>query len=100
MQRYDTQFSRRQLDAISITERTCSAVSIAASSIVIATFVWSRSFRKPINRLAFYAAFGNILANVGTLVSESGIQREPHTALCQFQGFMIQWLVALRQRPK
>lgn len=94
---YVNQFSGHQLAAITITERVSSAVSVIASSIIIATFIWSKSFRKPINRLVFYATFGNILSNAGTLVSQSGIQNEPQSSLCQFQGFAIQWLVANRQ---
>lgn len=92
MSKYDQrQFSAHQLEAISVTERVCSAVSVAASCIIIATFIGSKSFRRPINRLVFYASFGNIMANVGTLISQSGINNGPNSALCQFQGFVIQW---------
>lgn len=94
------EFSGHQLGAISITERVCSAVSLAASGIVVATFVGTKSFRRPINRLVFYASFGNIMANVGTMVSQSGIHYGRHSSLCQFQAFIIQWLVfflALRE---
>lgn len=91
MHEKDLLFSAQQTTAISITERVSSAVSVAASCIIISTFVGFKSFRKPINRLVFYASFGNILANVGTLVSESAVQKGHNSALCQFQGFMIQW---------
>ena len=87
------QFSGQQLGAISITERVCSAVSLAASAIIVATFIGSKSFRRPINRLVLYASFGNIMANVGTMVSQSGIHYGHHSSLCQFQAFIIQWLV-------
>jgi hypothetical protein len=51
-------------------------------------------FRKPINRLVFFASFGNLMANIATLISTSAIPRNPGeapSALCQFQGILIQW---------
>lgn len=86
-------FSGQQVAAISITERVCSAVSVAGSCIIATTFLGSENFRRPINRLIFYATFGNVMANVGTLISESGVDHGPTSALCQFQAFTIQWLV-------
>lgn len=91
MQENGPLFSAQQTTAITITERVASSVSVAASCLIIFTFVCFKGFRKPINRLVFYASFGNIMANVGTLVSESGAQKGSGTALCQFQGFVIQW---------
>jgi hypothetical protein len=88
-------FSWQQMAAISITERVCSAISVAASCIIIVTFLGSRNFRRPINRLVFYATFGNVMANIGTLISESGVDHGADSALCQFQAFMIQWLVSI-----
>lgn len=91
MHRNGLLFSAQQTATISITERVASAVSVAASCIIIVTFIGFKSFRKPINRLVFYASFGNILANIGTLISESGIPKGSGSPLCQFQGFVIQW---------
>lgn len=88
-------FNENEHAAVSVTERVCSAVSLAGSGIVVATFIGSTSFRKPVNRLVFYASFGNIMANVGTMISESGVHRGQHSSLCQFQAFTIQWLVLL-----
>ncbi|KAL2863483.1 putative cAMP receptor-like protein [Aspergillus lucknowensis] len=85
--------SASQLSAISATERTCSTVSLAATSIIVVSFLSSRSFRKPINRLVFYASFGNIMANVATLISQSGISAGAHSELCQVQAFLIQWFM-------
>jgi hypothetical protein len=85
--------SAGQLAAISATERTCSTVSLIATSIIILSFLSSRSFRKPINRLVFYASFGNIMANVATLISQSGIAAGTNSNLCQIQAFLIQWQV-------
>ncbi|KAL8649165.1 MAG: hypothetical protein Q9226_005688 [Calogaya cf. arnoldii] len=54
------------------------------------TFTFSPAFRKPINRLIFFASWGNALCNVATLMSQSGIRAGPDSHLCQFQGFLIQ----------
>lgn len=85
--------SAGQLFAISATERTCSTISLTATSIIIISFLSSPSFRKPINRLVFYASFGNIMANVATLISQSGIGAGTSSNLCQMQAFLIQWFV-------
>ena len=84
-----------QLFAISVTERVCSVISLLGTSIIITTFLASRSFRKPINRLVFYASWGNLMTNIATMVSQSGIQAGTNSCLCRFQAFMIQWLVAI-----
>lgn len=83
--------SQAQLSAISLTERICSAVSLVGTFVIVTTFISFRSFRKPINRLVFYASWGNIMANVATLISQSGIQAGVGSSLCQFQAFLIQW---------
>jgi hypothetical protein len=96
MYQNSSQLSQHQRSVLSIIERVCSCVSVSALAIVIATFVSSREFRKPINRLIFYAAWGNLLSNVATLISESSLQHGSRGALCQFQAFMIQWSVNTR----
>lgn len=83
--------SERQLVAISVTERVCSAISLVGTFVIIASFISSRSFRKPINRLVFYASWGNMMANIATMISQSGIQAGSGSPLCQLQAFLIQW---------
>ncbi|KAJ5496874.1 hypothetical protein N7463_008861 [Penicillium fimorum] len=85
--------SQRELAAISITERACSAVSLIGAFIIIVSFISSRSFRKPINRLVFYASWGNMMTNIATIISQSGIQAGTRSSLCQFQAFLIQWFM-------
>ncbi|KAJ5304373.1 uncharacterized protein N7443_004033 [Penicillium atrosanguineum] len=85
--------SQAQLFAISLTERICSAVSLVGTFVIVSTFISFRSFRKPINRLVFYASWGNIMANIATLISQSGIQAGFGSSLCQFQAFLIQWFM-------
>ncbi|KAJ5763122.1 CAMP receptor-like protein [Penicillium manginii] len=85
--------SEEQLFAISITERTCSAISLIGTFVIVATFICSRAFRKPINRLVFYASWGNIMANIATLISQDGIHAGIGSPLCQIQAFLIQWFM-------
>ncbi|CAG7934714.1 unnamed protein product [Penicillium salamii] len=85
--------SQRQLAAISVTERVCSSISLIGTFIIITSFIGSRSFRKPINRLVFYASWGNMMANIATMISQSGIHAGARSPLCQVQAFLIQWFM-------
>jgi predicted secreted Zn-dependent protease len=85
--------SDSEMQAIQIAERTASVLSVLGATIVILTFTLSKSFRKPINRLVFYATFGNLFANVATIISTSGPEMGSVSGLCQFQAFLIQWSV-------
>jgi prephenate dehydratase len=80
-----------QLVVIEITERLSSVISLLATTFIIVTFLTSRAFRKPINRIVFYVSFSNIITTVPTLISTAGIHAGPNSALCQMQGFLIQW---------
>ncbi|KAK4127467.1 family A G protein-coupled receptor-like protein [Parathielavia appendiculata] len=77
------------VDVFTIIERTCSVFSLLGSMLVIATFSLSKAFHKPINRLVFYASFGNLLTNVATLIARTFINNID-SAGCQFQAFLIQ----------
>ncbi|KAF4994047.1 hypothetical protein FGRMN_6081 [Fusarium graminum] len=81
--------SSSQLNALTVIERTCSVFSLLGSLFIIATFLSSKAFHKPINRLVFYASFGNMMTNVGTLLSRS-YTGTPNSVGCQFQAFLIQ----------
>ncbi|KAJ5722065.1 hypothetical protein N7488_000100 [Penicillium malachiteum] len=83
-----------QLFALSITERICSTISLIGTTIIVITFLGSPSFRKPINRLVFYASWGNVMANIATLISQDGIHAGVDASLCQFQAFLIQWFMS------
>ena len=82
--------SPAQLQAIETTERVTSVFSLIGSGFVIATFVASSAFHKPVNRLVFYASWGNMATNVATLISRSGIRAGVNAPLCQLQAFIIQ----------
>jgi hypothetical protein len=85
----DTGLSPQQIDIFSILERVCSVFSLLGSMFVITTFSFSKAFHKPINRLVFYATFGNLMTNVATLMARSFIG-DTNSAGCQFQAFLIQ----------
>ncbi|CAG8215701.1 unnamed protein product [Penicillium nalgiovense] len=85
--------TEQQILAISATERVCSTISLVGTFVIVATFMWSPTFRKPINRLVFYASWGNIMANIATIISADGTHSGVESSLCQFQGFLIQWFM-------
>jgi hypothetical protein len=93
-------FSDNQLRAIEVTERFCSILSLLGTAFIITTFLCNKSFHKPINRLVFFAAWGNIMSNIATLISTSGIHVGVNGSLCQFQAFLIQWYVFQTPRTK
>ncbi|KAK3940789.1 G-protein coupled receptor [Diplogelasinospora grovesii] len=77
------------LDVFSIIERVCSVFSLLGCVFVIATFCMSKAFHKPINRLVFYASFGNLMTNVATLMARAYVN-DIGSAGCQFQAFLVQ----------
>lgn len=81
-----------QLAAVSAIERGCSVLSLLGCLFTIITFCMSSAFHKPINRLVFYASFGNMMTNVGTLMSRAYLS-DILSAGCQFQAFLIQMYV-------
>lgn len=83
-------------EIFSTIERATSVFSILGCMVVITTFSVSRAFHKPINRLVFYATFGNLMTNVATLIGGSFINDINHAG-CQFQAFLIQLYVFLHQ---
>lgn len=79
-----------QTNALMITERIVSVFSIFGIFFILVTCYFLRSFNKPINRLVFYASFGNLGMNIACLISEDGIKAGALSPLCQFQAFLIQ----------
>lgn len=78
-----------QLRSVDIIERICSSLSLLGCAFIILTFLSSKAFHKPINRLVFYASVGNIMSNVATLIARSSLTNLDG-GICQFQGFLIQ----------
>jgi hypothetical protein len=98
----DPGLSGSQIDVVSVLERATSVFSLLGSMVVITTFTFSRAFHKPINRLVFYASFGNLMTNVATLMGRSFVDNIDQAG-CQFQAFLIQmfmpadafWMLAM-----
>ncbi|KIW58872.1 hypothetical protein PV05_03365 [Exophiala xenobiotica] len=86
-------FSASQLQAFDTAEKVASVFSVIGAIFIIFTFLLDHRFRKAINRLVFYACWGNLFSNVATLISRAGISLGVNSALCQFQAFLIQWFM-------
>ena len=84
-----------QSQAIVTTERVNSVVSICSIMFILVTFLCFPSFNKPINRLIFFAGWGNLGSTIASLISEAGPLAGPDSALCQFQGFLVQMYLPL-----
>lgn len=84
-------FSSSEMRSFDTAEKVASVFSVLGAMFIIFTFLLDDRFRKAINRLVFYACWGNLFSNVATLISRSGIKLGVDTALCQFQAFLIQW---------
>ncbi|KAJ6026413.1 uncharacterized protein N7446_004985 [Penicillium canescens] len=80
-----------QLRAISIAERVGGSSSLLGCAFIITTYCASTAFRKPVNRLIFYASFGNIFSAVASLMSRDGVTEGRNSALCLAQAFFIQY---------
>jgi hypothetical protein len=87
--------TQSQLESVVVAERASSILSLLGTFSIILLFLTLSHFRKPINRLVFYASFGNVLVNIGTLISRKGIEAGHDSPLCQFQAFMIQMYALL-----
>lgn len=84
-----------EMHIVDVVERTSSALSLLGAAFIISTFLTNKGFHKPINRLVFYACWGNLMTNIATLISLSGPRTGVNGPLCQFQGFLIQMYVLL-----
>jgi len=98
IKKYKMSLTAAQTRDIIVTERVASVFSLTASAFVVVTFLLNDKFRKHVNRLVFYATFGNVITNIATLISRDGIEAGNGSPLCQFQAFLIQWLVSQLQQ--
>ncbi|KAK2630299.1 hypothetical protein QTJ16_001119 [Diplocarpon rosae] len=85
------------LDNVTVIERLFSTLSLIGAAFIVSTFLFARSFQKPINRVIFYASAGNVFTNVGTIISRGALHsiEVEHGMLCQFQGVLIQTVMSL-----
>ncbi|OSZ99904.1 hypothetical protein A9Z42_0007810 [Trichoderma parareesei] len=78
-----------QAKVLTTIERTNAIISMVACAFTILTFCSSKYFSKSINRLVFYASFGNLLSDIAIIMSRDFIDN-PDSAGCQIQAFIIQ----------
>jgi len=82
--------SDNQLATLRTVEYVASGLSVVGIATIIGTFCVSRHFRNAIHRLIFINAFYNSFDVAATLISLSGPNAGNGSALCQFQGFLLQ----------
>lgn len=85
--------TKSQLNAMQITERVTSVLSLFGILFILATFLLGRGFDKPINRLIFFASWSNLMFNIASLIAEDGVAAGQDSHLCQFQAWVIQMWV-------
>jgi hypothetical protein len=73
--------SEEQLDILNDLVRASSAVSFVGCILLITSFIWEPACRKPINRLAFFAAWGNLIVLVATVIGDAGYKVTINKAL-------------------
>lgn len=84
------------LKLITIIQQVCSVLSLIGCLFIITTFCLCDAFHKPINRLVFYASFGNIMASICFIMADSFIE-SPKGAGCQTQAFLLHTYVTSAQ---
>lgn len=84
-----------QHHALVVTERVNSCVSIVSIVFVIVTYLFASGFDKAINRLIFFATWGNLGSNIAALISEAGPAAGQHSGLCQFQAFLVEMFLGV-----
>ena len=87
------ELTQADLDNFVTVERVCSTLSLLGCLFIAITFIGSKAFHKPINRLVFFASMGNVFTNVATIISRSALT-DVNGGLCQFQAFLIQMSVS------
>lgn len=79
-----------QLRDLQIVERVASGFSLLGIATIITTFCLSKHYRNPIHRLILFNSFFNLFDAIATMISLSGPRAGNGSALCQFQGFLMQ----------
>ncbi|KAL9102954.1 MAG: hypothetical protein Q9163_001941 [Psora crenata] len=82
-----------QLNALQVTERVTSILSMLGIIFILSTFLLVRGFDKPINRLIFFASWSNLGMNIASMIAEDGQVAGQNSSLCQFQAWAIQMWV-------
>ncbi|PNS21595.1 MMS19 nucleotide excision repair [Sphaceloma murrayae] len=91
----DNALTSAQWQAITITERVNSAISIASIAFIALTYLTTPCFNKPINRLIFFAGFGNLGTCIAALIADIGPLSGPDSPVCQAQAFFVQMFLGV-----
>ena len=90
--------SHAQTEALRITEQITSSLSLLGFLFVVYTYLFCDGFRKPVNRLIFYASWSNLGSTIVGFIALHGVSSGQNSALCQFQAFLFQmWVIFRRQ---
>lgn len=81
---------RNQVNALNITERVMSILSLLGIFFILSTYYFGRGFDKPINRLIFFASWSNLGMNIASLIAGDGWAAGQGSPTCQFQAWAIQ----------
>jgi len=79
-----------QMETLMIVERVSTVPSLIGIVFITYTYWLCKEFDKPINRLVYFASFGNLGMNIATLISMNGPLSGQKAALCQLQAFLVQ----------
>lgn len=89
-------FSAYEFLLMKILPRTSSMLSFLGCLFIITTFSCYKSFRlNPINRIVFYASFGNAIGSICLGIGNIFIHT-PNVVKCQLQACMIQTYVTFQ----
>jgi hypothetical protein len=73
-----------------VVERSSASLSVVSTLTMFTVFWRFPQFRQLSNTLLFFASFANLGSNVAALIGGSARSRT-HSALCQIQGFLLEW---------
>ncbi len=77
-----------QIAVLNIIQQVGSSLSLVGCIFIIGTFCFCDAFHKSINRLVFYASFGNLASSVAFMMAGLHID-QPLSAACQAQAFLL-----------
>ncbi|KAI9805781.1 MAG: hypothetical protein M1833_005274 [Piccolia ochrophora] len=84
-----------QTQAMVITEKVNSSISIASIIFIVTSFMFTKSFTKSIHRQIFFASWSSLAVNVAAVISNHGIQMGQSSPLCQVQAFLVQMFLGV-----
>lgn len=91
----DGNLSAGEISALTITERVAASLSLLGFLLVVYTYLFCAGFKKPVNRLIFYAAWSNLGSTIVGFISRDGISAGQSSALCQVSAFLFQMFGAV-----